>query len=46
MPQNEKDELFCAYAGMILQDSELELSEEAIVAGSDALLLGATFVDS
>ncbi|CAE8610722.1 unnamed protein product [Polarella glacialis] len=28
VPQAEKDELFCAYAAMILKDSELELSEE------------------
>merc|ERR1719277_2657464 len=30
VPQAEKDELFCAYAAMILKDSELELSEENI----------------
>eukprot|EP00931_Biecheleriopsis_adriatica_P072118 TRINITY_DN4615_c0_g1_i6.p1 TRINITY_DN4615_c0_g1~~TRINITY_DN4615_c0_g1_i6.p1 ORF type:complete len:121 (+),score=61.24 TRINITY_DN4615_c0_g1_i6:72-434(+) len=28
VPQAEKDELFCAYAAMILKDSELEISEE------------------
>merc|ERR1719377_20551 len=28
VPQAEKDELFCAYAAMILQDSELDISEE------------------
>ncbi|CAE8639450.1 unnamed protein product [Polarella glacialis] len=30
VPQAEKDELFCAYAAMILKDSELDLSEENI----------------
>mmetsp|Transcript_84462 Transcript_84462/g.219821 ORF Transcript_84462/g.219821 Transcript_84462/m.219821 type:complete len:122 (+) Transcript_84462:147-512(+) len=28
VPQGEKDELFCAYAAMILQDSALDISEE------------------
>ncbi|CAK0812320.1 unnamed protein product [Prorocentrum cordatum] len=28
VPQAEKDELFCAYAAMILKDSELDISEE------------------
>lgn len=28
VPQAEKDELFCAYAAMILKDSELEITEE------------------
>eukprot|EP00933_Yihiella_yeosuensis_P031527 TRINITY_DN250_c0_g3_i1.p1 TRINITY_DN250_c0_g3~~TRINITY_DN250_c0_g3_i1.p1 ORF type:complete len:119 (+),score=54.18 TRINITY_DN250_c0_g3_i1:96-452(+) len=28
VPQAEKDELFCAYAAMILKDSELEVTEE------------------
>eukprot|EP00929_Paragymnodinium_shiwhaense_P055188 TRINITY_DN2767_c0_g2_i1.p2 TRINITY_DN2767_c0_g2~~TRINITY_DN2767_c0_g2_i1.p2 ORF type:complete len:120 (-),score=73.78 TRINITY_DN2767_c0_g2_i1:27-386(-) len=28
IPQAEKDELFCAYAAMILKDSELDVSEE------------------
>eukprot|EP00445_Apocalathium_hangoei_P003956 CAMPEP_0203863324 /NCGR_PEP_ID=MMETSP0359-20131031/14102_1 /ASSEMBLY_ACC=CAM_ASM_000338 /TAXON_ID=268821 /ORGANISM="Scrippsiella Hangoei, Strain SHTV-5" /LENGTH=78 /DNA_ID=CAMNT_0050780849 /DNA_START=200 /DNA_END=432 /DNA_ORIENTATION=- len=28
VPQAEKDELFCSYAAMILQDSELEITEE------------------
>merc|ERR1719444_225378 len=28
VPQAEKDELFCAYAAMILQDSELDISED------------------
>eukprot|EP00442_Polarella_glacialis_P057828 CAMPEP_0115080912 /NCGR_PEP_ID=MMETSP0227-20121206/18953_1 /TAXON_ID=89957 /ORGANISM="Polarella glacialis, Strain CCMP 1383" /LENGTH=134 /DNA_ID=CAMNT_0002468631 /DNA_START=89 /DNA_END=491 /DNA_ORIENTATION=+ len=30
VPQAEKDELFCAYAAMILKDSDLELSEANI----------------
>ena len=30
VPQAEKDELFCAYAGMILTDSELDITEENI----------------
>eukprot|EP00446_Apocalathium_sp_SHHI-4_P090159 CAMPEP_0177456602 /NCGR_PEP_ID=MMETSP0369-20130122/12529_1 /TAXON_ID=447022 ORGANISM="Scrippsiella hangoei-like, Strain SHHI-4" /NCGR_SAMPLE_ID=MMETSP0369 /ASSEMBLY_ACC=CAM_ASM_000364 /LENGTH=121 /DNA_ID=CAMNT_0018929553 /DNA_START=82 /DNA_END=447 /DNA_ORIENTATION=+ len=30
VPQAEKDELFCAYAAMILQDSELEISEDKL----------------
>eukprot|EP00930_Biecheleria_cincta_P038234 TRINITY_DN2626_c0_g2_i2.p2 TRINITY_DN2626_c0_g2~~TRINITY_DN2626_c0_g2_i2.p2 ORF type:complete len:121 (+),score=46.97 TRINITY_DN2626_c0_g2_i2:71-433(+) len=30
VPQAEKDELFCAYAAMILKDSELDISEENI----------------
>merc|ERR1719197_988416 len=30
VPQAEKDELFCAYAAMILKDSELELTEDHI----------------
>merc|ERR1719432_732394 len=30
VPQNEKDELFCAYAGMILTDSSLDITEENI----------------
>eukprot|EP00931_Biecheleriopsis_adriatica_P072120 TRINITY_DN4615_c0_g2_i1.p1 TRINITY_DN4615_c0_g2~~TRINITY_DN4615_c0_g2_i1.p1 ORF type:complete len:121 (+),score=58.24 TRINITY_DN4615_c0_g2_i1:69-431(+) len=28
VPQAEKDELFCAYAAMILKDSELEITED------------------
>merc|ERR1719377_155116 len=28
VPQAEKDELFCAYAAMILKDSELDITEE------------------
>ena len=28
VPQAEKDELFCAYAGMILSDSGLDITEE------------------
>merc|ERR1712151_1194487 len=28
VPQNEKDELFCAYAGMILTDSGLNITED------------------
>mmetsp|Transcript_42708 Transcript_42708/g.64580 ORF Transcript_42708/g.64580 Transcript_42708/m.64580 type:complete len:121 (+) Transcript_42708:114-476(+) len=28
VPQAEKDELFCAYAAMILQDSSLEITED------------------
>merc|ERR1740117_1288441 len=28
VPQAEKDELFCAYAGMILTDSGLDITEE------------------
>eukprot|EP00929_Paragymnodinium_shiwhaense_P117707 TRINITY_DN887_c1_g4_i1.p2 TRINITY_DN887_c1_g4~~TRINITY_DN887_c1_g4_i1.p2 ORF type:complete len:121 (-),score=66.88 TRINITY_DN887_c1_g4_i1:102-464(-) len=28
VPQAEKDELFCAYAALILKDSELDISEE------------------
>ncbi len=28
VPQAEKDELLCAYAAMILKDSELEISED------------------
>merc|ERR1719310_180591 len=28
VPQAEKDELFCAYAAMILKDSDLDISEE------------------
>eukprot|EP00933_Yihiella_yeosuensis_P031531 TRINITY_DN250_c3_g2_i1.p2 TRINITY_DN250_c3_g2~~TRINITY_DN250_c3_g2_i1.p2 ORF type:complete len:119 (+),score=61.76 TRINITY_DN250_c3_g2_i1:101-457(+) len=30
VPQAEKDELFCAYAAMILKDSELEITEESL----------------
>uniref|UniRef100_A0A7S4R0N4 60S acidic ribosomal protein P1 n=1 Tax=Alexandrium monilatum TaxID=311494 RepID=A0A7S4R0N4_9DINO len=30
VPQAEKDELFCAYAAMILKDSELDISEDNI----------------
>uniref|UniRef100_A0A7S4R0P2 60S acidic ribosomal protein P1 n=1 Tax=Alexandrium monilatum TaxID=311494 RepID=A0A7S4R0P2_9DINO len=30
VPQAEKEELFCAYAAMILKDSELEISEDNI----------------
>ncbi|CAE8716833.1 unnamed protein product [Polarella glacialis] len=30
VPQAEKDELLCAYAAMILKDSELDLSEDNI----------------
>eukprot|EP00929_Paragymnodinium_shiwhaense_P117706 TRINITY_DN887_c1_g2_i1.p2 TRINITY_DN887_c1_g2~~TRINITY_DN887_c1_g2_i1.p2 ORF type:complete len:119 (-),score=67.62 TRINITY_DN887_c1_g2_i1:63-419(-) len=30
LPQAEKDELFCAYAAMILKDSELEVSEDSL----------------
>eukprot|EP00420_Gonyaulax_spinifera_P037420 CAMPEP_0197886262 /NCGR_PEP_ID=MMETSP1439-20131203/15933_1 /TAXON_ID=66791 /ORGANISM="Gonyaulax spinifera, Strain CCMP409" /LENGTH=111 /DNA_ID=CAMNT_0043506029 /DNA_START=61 /DNA_END=393 /DNA_ORIENTATION=+ len=30
VPQAEKDELFCAYAAMILKDSELDISEESL----------------
>eukprot|EP00928_Gymnodinium_smaydae_P052185 TRINITY_DN3596_c0_g2_i2.p1 TRINITY_DN3596_c0_g2~~TRINITY_DN3596_c0_g2_i2.p1 ORF type:complete len:119 (+),score=62.07 TRINITY_DN3596_c0_g2_i2:156-512(+) len=28
VPQAEKDELFCAYAAMILKDSELDITED------------------
>merc|ERR1711924_156074 len=28
VPQAEKDELFCAYAGMILTDSEVDITED------------------
>jgi hypothetical protein len=28
VPQAEKDELFCVYAGMILTDSGLDVTEE------------------
>ena len=30
VPQAEKDELFCAYAGMILTDSGLDVTEESL----------------
>eukprot|EP00928_Gymnodinium_smaydae_P033315 TRINITY_DN238_c0_g1_i2.p2 TRINITY_DN238_c0_g1~~TRINITY_DN238_c0_g1_i2.p2 ORF type:complete len:119 (-),score=60.12 TRINITY_DN238_c0_g1_i2:54-410(-) len=30
VPQAEKDELFCAYAAMILKDSELEITDDNI----------------
>merc|ERR1719229_336659 len=30
VPQAEKDELFCAYAAMILKDSELDITEDNI----------------
>ncbi|CAE7557435.1 unnamed protein product [Symbiodinium natans] len=30
VPQAEKDELFCAYAAMILKDSELDITEDSI----------------
>mmetsp|Transcript_71337 Transcript_71337/g.167109 ORF Transcript_71337/g.167109 Transcript_71337/m.167109 type:complete len:120 (-) Transcript_71337:94-453(-) len=30
VPQAEKDELFCAYAAMILKDSELDITEANI----------------
>mmetsp|Transcript_155363 Transcript_155363/g.289909 ORF Transcript_155363/g.289909 Transcript_155363/m.289909 type:complete len:122 (+) Transcript_155363:98-463(+) len=30
VPQNEKDELFCAYAAMILTDSGLDITDENI----------------
>mmetsp|Transcript_31703 Transcript_31703/g.64120 ORF Transcript_31703/g.64120 Transcript_31703/m.64120 type:complete len:122 (-) Transcript_31703:115-480(-) len=30
VPLAEKEELFCAYAAMILKDSELDISEESI----------------
>merc|ERR1719281_845180 len=30
VPQAEKDELFCAYAGMILTDSGLDITEESL----------------
>eukprot|EP00933_Yihiella_yeosuensis_P031201 TRINITY_DN2474_c2_g1_i1.p1 TRINITY_DN2474_c2_g1~~TRINITY_DN2474_c2_g1_i1.p1 ORF type:complete len:118 (+),score=57.33 TRINITY_DN2474_c2_g1_i1:73-426(+) len=30
VPQAEKDELFCAYAAMILKDSEIDITEDNI----------------
>merc|ERR1712187_283626 len=30
VPQYEKDELFCAYAAMILKDSDLDITEDNI----------------
>merc|ERR1719506_3399671 len=30
VPQAEKDELFCAYAGMILTDSGLDITEDSL----------------
>jgi len=30
VPQAEKDELFCAYAGMILTDSGMDITEESL----------------
>mmetsp|Transcript_104914 Transcript_104914/g.197704 ORF Transcript_104914/g.197704 Transcript_104914/m.197704 type:complete len:122 (-) Transcript_104914:95-460(-) len=30
VPQNEKDELFCAYAAMILTDAEKDITDENI----------------